>query len=35
VLDFSTTLQFVIAKSRANEPVIKALMQEIKFLWSL
>jgi len=34
-LDFTTTLQFVIAKSRANEPVVKALMEEIKILWSL
>ena len=32
-LDFFTTLHFVIAKSRANEPVIKALMQEISALW--
>ncbi len=34
-LDFSTTLHFIIAKSRSNEPVISALMQEIKILWAL
>lgn len=34
-LDFSTTLHFVIAKSRANEPVISTLMQEIRILWCL
>ena len=34
-LDFPTTLHFVIAKNRANEPVIKALLQEIKILWDI
>jgi len=34
-LDFATTLHFVIAKNRANEPLIKALMQEIRILWSI
>lgn len=34
-LDFSTPLHFVIVKSRSNEPVINALMQEIKILWDL
>lgn len=34
-LDFMTTLHFVIAKDRANEPLIKALMQEIRVLWNL
>jgi len=34
-LDFATTLHFVIAKSRVNEPLIKALMQEIRVLWSI
>lgn len=34
-LDFLTTLHFVIAKKRVNEPVIKALMQEIRVLWNL
>lgn len=34
-IDFSTTLHFVIAKNRANEPVIKAFMQEIKVLWDI
>ncbi len=34
-LDFSTTLHFVIAKSRANEPVISALMQEVRILWQV
>jgi len=32
-LDFSTTLHFVIAKNRVNEPIINALMQEIRILW--
>jgi DNA-binding transcriptional LysR family regulator len=32
-LDFSTTLHFVIANNRANEPVISTLMQEIRILW--
>jgi len=31
-LDFPATLHFVIAKNRANEPVINALMQEIRIL---
>jgi len=34
-LDFATTLHFVIAKNRAKEPVISALMQEIRILWCL
>ncbi|GAA6173630.1 LysR family transcriptional regulator [Colwellia sp. KU-HH00111] len=34
-LDFTTSLHFVIAKSRVNEPLIKALMQEIKILWNI
>ncbi len=34
-LDFLTTLHFVIAKNRVNEPVINALMQEINILWCL
>jgi DNA-binding transcriptional LysR family regulator len=34
-LDFSTTLHFVIAKNRVDEPVINALMQEISVLWCL
>lgn len=34
-LDFLTTLHFVIAKNRVNEPVINALMQEISVLWDL
>jgi DNA-binding transcriptional LysR family regulator len=34
-IDFPTTLHFVIAKNRAKEPVIKALMQEIKVLWDI
>jgi len=35
VLEFPTTLYFVIAKKRANEPLIKALMQEVRVLWGL
>ncbi|PKI17844.1 LysR family transcriptional regulator [Colwellia sp. 12G3] len=34
-LDFTTPLHFVIAKSRVKEPVIKALLQEIRILWAL
>ncbi|NQZ90505.1 MAG: LysR family transcriptional regulator [Colwellia sp.] len=34
-LDFNTILHFVIAKNRANEPLIKALMQEIRVLWAI
>jgi DNA-binding transcriptional LysR family regulator len=34
-LDFSTTLHFVIAKNRVDEPVISALMQEIRILWHI
>lgn len=34
-IDFATTLHFVIAKNRVNEPVIKALMQKIKVLWDI
>jgi DNA-binding transcriptional LysR family regulator len=34
-LDFDTTLHFVIAKSRVNEPVINALMKEMNVLWCL
>lgn len=34
-LDFTTSLHFVIAKNRANEPLIKALMQEIRVLWAI
>ena len=34
-LDFPTTLHFVVAKNRVNEPLIKALMQEIRVLWSI
>lgn len=34
-LDFSTRLHFVVAKSSANEPLIKALLQEIRILWDL
>ncbi len=34
-LDFSTTLHFVIANKKANEPVISALMQEIIILWHI
>ena len=35
ILDFPTTLHFVVAKNRANEPLIKTLMQEIMILWRL
>jgi len=34
-LDFTTTLHFVIASNRANEPVISALTQEIRILWDI
>ncbi len=35
LLDFSTPLHFVVAKQRKDEPVIKALIQEIRILWNL
>lgn len=35
LLDFTTTLHFVVAKNRVNEPLIKAIMQEIRILWRL
>jgi len=35
MLDFSMPLHFVIAKNRADEPVIKALRQEINILWQI
>ncbi|PKG81392.1 LysR family transcriptional regulator [Colwellia sp. 75C3] len=34
-LDFFIPLHFVIAKRRVKEPVIKALLQEIRILWQL
>ncbi|MFT6267283.1 MAG: hypothetical protein ACJAVV_000073 [Alphaproteobacteria bacterium] len=34
-LDFFTTLRFVVAKSRSHEPVVNALMQEVRILWCL
>jgi DNA-binding transcriptional LysR family regulator len=34
-LDFDTDLYFVVAKQRANEPVIKALLQEVRILWDI
>jgi DNA-binding transcriptional LysR family regulator len=34
-LEFPTTLHFVVAKNRINEPLIKALTQEIRVLWSI
>ena len=35
MLDFAMPLSFVVAKDRANEPVIKAMLQEVKILWDL
>jgi len=32
-LDFKAPLYFVIAKNRAKDPVVKALLQEIRMLW--
>lgn len=34
-LDFFTRLHFVVAKSRAHEPVTNALLQEIRILWGV
>jgi len=34
-LDFTISQHFVVAKDRVNEPVIKALMQEIRVLWNI
>jgi len=35
LLDFSITQHFVVAKERVNEPLVKALMQEIRILWGI
>ena len=32
-LNFTAPLHFVIAKNRAQDPVIKALLQEVRILW--
>ncbi|KGJ94619.1 LysR family transcriptional regulator [Colwellia psychrerythraea] len=32
-LDFKAPLYFVVAKNRAKDPVVKALLQEIRILW--
>ena len=32
-LNFTAPLHFVIAKNHAQDPVIKALLQEIRILW--
>ena len=34
-LDFETPLYFVVANNRINDPVIKAMLQEIKILWEI
>lgn len=34
-LDFAVDLSFVVAKQRVNEPVIKAVLQEIRILWGI
>ncbi|TEW52840.1 LysR family transcriptional regulator [Psychromonas algicola] len=34
-LDFETPLYFVVANNKVNDPVIKALLQEIKILWEI
>ncbi|WDE04146.1 LysR family transcriptional regulator [Thalassomonas viridans] len=34
-LDFTADLHFVVAKARIKEPVIKAMLQEIRILWQL
>ena len=34
-LDFETPLYFVVASSRISDPVIKAMLQEIKILWRI
>lgn len=35
ILDFTTTLHFVVAKNSANDPLVKALIQEVRVLWNL
>ncbi|MCE9688148.1 LysR family transcriptional regulator [Shewanella sp. AS16] len=35
ILDFHAPLYFVVAKSRANEPIVRAMLQEIRILWEL
>ncbi|MFT5708091.1 MAG: DNA-binding transcriptional LysR family regulator [Oceanospirillaceae bacterium] len=34
-LDFATTLHFVVAKNRLDQPVINAMLQEIRVLWDI
>jgi DNA-binding transcriptional LysR family regulator len=34
-LDFDTPLYFAVASNRVNEPVIKAMLQEINILWGI
>lgn len=34
-INFPATLNFIIAKERAHEPVISTLMQEIRILWDI
>ena len=34
-LDFETPLYFVVAKKRTDDPVIKAMLQEIRVLWDI
>ena len=34
-LDFTIDLYFVVLKERQNEPVIKAMIEEIKILWNI
>ncbi len=34
-LDFNIKQHFVVAKDRMNEPLIKALMQEVRILWNI
>ncbi len=34
-LDFETQLYFVVAKKTVNDPVVKAMLQEIRVLWEM
>lgn len=35
ILDFPSTLHFIVAKDRAQEPIINTLLQEIRILWDI
>jgi len=34
-LDFETQLRFIVAKNRMNDPVVQAMLQEVRVLWGI